>query len=331
MRTGLMFVPRVNFNNYQPPFAPEDLITSEDIYFPSETDGETIYKNFRNFFINEGHTVSVTNRCKGLVIYVADNCIINGVLSMSKRGCRWTPDNDFIPNNIDNLITPNGVQDFRIGKWGGNSTEWRWWSHHGYDGNAGVNGACGGGGSGGSRHWNCTVYAGYGGQGTALSGGAGGGGVSRASSSGHSGPGSNVGGAGGWASAYENSGWRATAGGGAGNPGGSWSSHRGGWAEDGEDGTGGTLVLIVKRNLVIGSNGVIQADGARGGDTPCHDWSQTWGSGGGGSGGGSITVLYSGNFINNGTIRANGGYGGNGEYYGGNGGVGSMRIHRIYR
>ncbi|MCA0352291.1 MAG: hypothetical protein LCH85_09865 [Chloroflexi bacterium] len=43
-------------------------------------------KQYTSLKINAGHTLTVANRCKGLVIYVHGDCTINGTLSMTARG-----------------------------------------------------------------------------------------------------------------------------------------------------------------------------------------------------------------------------------------------------
>ena len=56
------------------------LTTSGNISFGSVQDGDVVVKQFTNFTINAGHTVTTSNRCRGLVIYVNGDCTINGTL-----------------------------------------------------------------------------------------------------------------------------------------------------------------------------------------------------------------------------------------------------------
>jgi hypothetical protein len=85
------------------------------------------------------------------------------------------------------------------------------------------------------------------------------------------------------------------------------------------------LIILVYGDVEIGSTGIIESNGSKGGYSTAYYEK----SGGGGSGAGSITLLYTGNLINNGTIRANGGSGGSGDFIGGAGGAGSIRISKI--
>ena len=108
---------------------------------------------------------------------------------------------------------------------------------------------------------------------------------------------------------------------GAGNPPGTPS---GTYGTSGGTGNGGLLVINVKGNILIGSNGIICADGSDGGGNygPYSD-------GGGGSGGGSVNIFHTGTYTNNGTIRANGGQGGVADHHGGNGGNGCITITQL--
>ena len=307
-----------------------DLFTTGNVSFPSTTDGDTVYKYFNNLTINEGHTVTTSHRCKGLVIYCRGDCIINGILSMTARGCRGIGEH-FKPNNLDKLNTPDGVIDMSIGAVGGTggarvrartTQDLTYQYATGNTGNIGIDGACGGGGSGGagSGHSGGDAYSGAGSQGTTWSGGSGGGGCSVAHVYRIAQAGAINGGAGGNANSgsTNTSGAPRCASGGSGNNGGA-RSNSGCTGYAGLNGTGGLLILIVKGNLTI--NGIISSNGINGGSGGQI--------GGGGSGGGTVTILYK-NIFNNGSIQANGGSGGIGsQRYGGAGGAGSIRIQRI--
>ena len=299
------------------------LNTTGNVNFSSSTDGATVYRYYGNIRINSGHTVTVNNRCRGLVIYCRGDCIINGTLSMTARGCRGSGMN-FAPNNFDNLFRSFGFDDLTtgsVGGAGGSGRHVRGTNRNGYPGQVGINGTCGGGGGGracsggsGSRY----ATSGNGSAGTTWSGGAGGGGAdSNRSYTVNGGHGETNGGAGGNGHA-RSGGIARNAGGGAGNPGGIRScSGSCGNATHGQSGTGGLLILIVRNILVI--NGNIQSNGSNGGDGR---------AGGGSSGGGSITLCYGAKYINNGTVSAAGGSSVSG---GGAGGAGSVRVRKILR
>lgn len=295
-----------------------DLNTSGNVSFTSTLDGPTVYKNFKNLTINAGHTVTVSNRCKGLVIYCLGNCIINSNLTMTSRGCIATGVN-VNPYNLNKCVRRNcSFTDYSIpavGAAGGPAVH-----NVGYNiGSTGVNGQCGGGSSGQAQNgMGSSVYSGAGSAGTSYSGGSGGGAcIGNITLTG----GSAVanGGAGGYGVAVNASGPSSHGGGGgAGNPGGVGAGSKGGTGFPGETGTGGLIILIVRGNLTIGSTGLISSDGSAGGGGSAVFWA--WG---GSSGGGSITLLYGGTLSNTGTVRANGGGGGIA------GGAGSVRIAQI--
>lgn len=267
----------------------EDFI-SDNIPFQTIEDGNAIYKSYNNFTINSGHIVTVSNRCKGLYLLINGNLIVNGTLSMTARGANCEGKyiyRDTINNNIiysTKLITE--IDNFQLISYpiGGVAC-----TEINTVGNDGVNGACGGGGCGFIQNY---TDCGLGSNGTSFSGGAGGGAVSGNlniySENGY------INGGPGGTSGYHNS---YTLGGGAGNPGGGGI----GTNSFGRNGTGGSLILIVYGDIIIGNNGSIQANGSKGGTGRC---------GGGGSGGGSIHIFYSGTINNTSKITANGGLGG---------------------
>ena len=273
----------------------------------STLDGLAVIKNYTNLTINAGHLMTVTNRCKGLFIYVSGDCIINGTLSMTARGASavgadasfgklvassfWAQEkNPILSIPIPAIGAEGGIGGTVNGK-GGNGT-------------AGVYGQFGGGGGGGHDQGT----GGNGSTGTSFSGGSGGGGGQYATGN----NGAANGGAGGLAVDGNGSG----AGGGAGNPAGAGVSP----GLVGTSGTGGLLILVVRGNLTIGASGIISSNGSNGGNA--H-------SPGGASGGGSVIVLYGGTLNNTGTIQASGGIGGSGGYNGGDGGAGSTLLKQI--
>lgn len=267
-------------------------IVSND-QFTSVLDGDPVLRRFRNMTINAGHTVTPTQRCKGMYLLIEEDLIINGTLSMTARGAKAPGkfvgvDNHygFIYFNETNIFADSGL--FTIGKVGGvtplvsNSVAAN-----------GANNACAGGGSGSVG----SGKQGYGGPGTSFSGGPGGGG----SPAYNGGNGAADGGAGGNAASY-NPGCLMPAGGGAGNPGGArgagQANEGGGY---GGNGTGGLMILIVKGNIIFGPTGQIISAGSAGG----------WGNAsGGGSGGGAIHIFHKGTISNPEKVTAPGGSGG---------------------
>lgn len=202
-------------------------------------------------------------------------------------------------------------------------------------GNHGTIGQSGGGGCGGQGYFQGWGKGGAGAAGTCFSGGSGGGG-------GGSGGGGTFsiklgyaaaanGGAGGQGGADdESSGTRPPGGGGAGNPGGARGSPGGaGDATAGDNGTGGTLILVVGGNLTIGASGKIESNGSKGGwandnqvelavDANGYVISDTGADnagGGAGSGGGNILIVVRGTITVNGTVQS--ATSGAGSIYGG--------------
>lgn len=333
MRNSLPIIPK--YLNFFGDGKDGNLNTIEDVNFESVQDGDTVFKYFKNVYINEGHTVTVQNRCKGLVIYCLGDCIIRGTLSMTARGA-YADGETFAPNNLNDLIQWNQHIDRTIGAEGGASSNQDWtrssggyWSTSSiHNGNAAVNGACGGGGGGRGGWWRGGGYNGMGRNGNSFSGGAGGGGIAWVSSdaSGYSasfngGPGAN----GRARNTNDNYANRVHGNGGAGNPHGegyrSWNSAQYSYDPcDAEDGTGGLLILAVLGRLFISSTGIIESKGSNGGM-----YGQ---AGGGGSGGGTITILHNRGYTNNGSIIVDGGISGGG-WAGGAGGIGSLRVEEI--
>lgn len=272
------------------------LNTTSSLTITSTTDGDVVVRNYTSLTLNAGHTITVSNRCKGLLIYVAGDCTINGTVSMNSKGAKATGSyahyvyqsknyyGNFLP-----MYQFNSVKLYGSGSGGGAA------STNGLSAGEGYTGGGGGGYNGG-----------VGSAGTSWGGGSGGGGGPSATA------GYNYGGPGGAGSA-------ANTGGGAGNNGGAAGS--GGTA--GGTGTGGVIIFVVKGTFTLGNTGVITANGSVGGAGSA--------GGGGGSGGGRIIILYNQGYINNGgTITVNGGTGGGtSPTKGGDGGAGSITIKEI--
>ena len=319
-----------------------DFNSTGNTNFASTVDGSTVYRYYKNFTINNGHTVTTSNRCRGLVLYVDGDCTINGTLSMTARGCRGVGQS-FAPFKIDQIQTTSGIQNYTIGATGGAGGARRYLrlrgEINGLNGSSGQNGTCGGGGSGRIKMWNSGVhgqvpyaYSGSGSAGTTWSGGSGGGGVAKHHEDGgthYGGNGGSNGGAGGTGNAKLQN-WHhchSAAGGGAGNPGGAGFRGIGTPSSsiNGKTGTGGLIVLFVKNNII--NNNIIMSNGSLGGEAKVANDSCCCDGGGGSSGGGGITILRNGSYINNGTIST---AGGSRVFGGGAGGAGSLRNIRFF-
>lgn len=301
-----------NFKNYG------DFVSTGNIsddYFESTLDGDPVVRTYNNFTINEGHTVTTTNRCKGLYLNILGDLIVNGTLSMTARGAKAKGKYVLIDKigrkiyHTDSINTFNNNKNFiLIDKVGGlgvtNKTAWTAVSV----GGSGVSGACGAGGGN---------YMYRGGHGTSFSGGPGaGGGASNSSSAGMTSTmafnnctaGNDDGGAGGNGAYDTGSGHNAQGGGGAGNPGGTVRFKQ---SQAGFDGTGGLMILFVSGNIIIGPNGSIQSNGSSGGNGhPTVSNVYPYSQGGGGSGGGSLHIVHAGMLSNISNITVTGGPGG---------------------
>ena len=309
-------------------------------------DGDMVVKDYTNLTINAGHTLTVDQPCRGMMIFVSGDCVINGTLSMTNKGALANPtasggsDSNAVDSNGLRLCfqTAGGSTSFTnadtnfngcgtaartaIGNFGNPSSNGDTITvvraggaggsqSSGSSSNAGgtVANGTGGGGSGWCDGSGSTGGAGA--AGTCFAGGSGGGGGS-GNSSGAGGAGTANGGAGGAGSSAHN----AWVGGGAGNPAGTSAytgSYSGGTVAAGE-GLGGLLYLIVKGDLTIGASGSIEAKGGKGGamtNGSGASYGGAFASGGGGGGGGRTIVAYAGTLSNSGSISAAGTASGN--------------------
>lgn len=280
------------------------LTVSTNTDLTSVIDGDFVIKQYTSLTVNVGQVLSVSNRCKGLIIYVQGNCVLNGFISMTGKGANAVaPSDGLICSFYNDSSGTRGLPvDYLVTAAGGTGAAALTVSGTGITGGTILNGT-GGGGSGG--HNVNSGRSGAGADGTCFSGGSGGSGANTNNVIG--GNGAPDGGAGGDGPAGSNTG------GGAGNPGG----NPGGSGAAGSSGTGGFVMLVVGGNYTVGASGGVQADGLAGGGGT--------GSGGGGSGGGRVMVFYAGTLSNSGVHRANGGAGGIGSTRtGGAGGAGTV-------
>ena len=269
----------------------------------SVLDGPPLMLSFDNLTINQGHIFRPTLRCKGLYIYIKGTLTLNGSISMTQRGCRAEGKNIVInPKNkhvmyfdkdIELLDIPTNRFIAAYGGKGGasvvikNTTRV---ANHGASSDI----SSGGGGSGAAWHTDsgsCTSGAGS--QGTSFSGGSGGGGASAWNVTRVATDGQPDGGTGGNGVAYDaTSGHERYGGPGIGNDSGKYaygttSQKTWGWTP--VHGTGGSIILIVDGNIIIGSNGKIEANGA--GSVNAYPPSTNHRSiPGGTSGGGNISI-----------------------------------------
>ena len=310
------------------------LNSAGNVNLDSTLDGALVVKQYTSFLLNAGHTLTVTNRCAGLVIYVQGDCTINGALHMDQRGGK----SDQVP--------------FAAWRLGDEAAFLRWLPANRFPP---VGGAGGAGGAGG----NVSGAGGAGGPGRLYGGGfGGGGGGGGANVSGTSVPG----GAGGPVSSGELASYQSSrpnnrgtvvtlypyeghkggpgAGGsaclaavgttdiktgfGGAGPGGGGGGHNNTLTDNcsgsGGQYPGGLIVLAVQGNLTIGAAGVLRVQGGAGGDGGSSGGGGGNGGGGGGSGGGIILLFHKGTYANSGAVSAPGGSGGNPGSTGGWGG-----------
>lgn len=265
------------------------LNTTGDITFDVTVDGEPVVKRYTSVTINAGHTVTVSNRCKGLIILCQGNVVINGAIRMDDKAAKigsgvpgGTSTNFAIMSPITStfayMLVPVGGAGGDGGKGGG--------TQGGIGGKGGSNsafgGSAGGGGGGGAARYVSQIWYG---------GGDGGSGADSGVSGGQGGIGGG-----------------STYGPTAGAP--------------GDYGTGGgILAIIAGGNITIGATGVVSASAVAAGrpgkdtyDGSTNGWA---GGGGGGKGAGVAVLAHKGSYTNLGSVVVNGSDGGDG----GNGGL----------
>lgn len=293
-----------------------------------DNDSGILVKHYTSLTINMNHIVSMAGRNRAVVIYVSGDCCICGTLTNSKGATSAATKIDInrlgpIGENFSTLNSRNSEPGYIITVTtpaaGGAGAAGVGSNADGTAGTAGSSGGLGGGGSGGREN---AGTSGAGVTATSYSSGPGGGGAANASGS----NGVSNGGAGG-AGGFSGAGY--SAGGGAGNPGGANANG----ASDGGTGTGGTIILLVRGILTITPNGIVSANGTKGGDATAGG--ATGRCAGGSSGGGRSIVIYSGGTSTNyGTVQASGGVsatasGATANRQGGAGGAGSTTVQQV--
>ena len=71
-------------------------------------DGDMVVMNYRNLTINNGVTITTDQPCRGMLIYVKENCTINGTLTMTARGAYANP--TVAGGSDGNAVSSNGLR-----------------------------------------------------------------------------------------------------------------------------------------------------------------------------------------------------------------------------
>lgn len=67
------------------------LLVGSVVSIPSVQDGDMVVVNARTLTIDAGYTLTVANRCRGLLVYSKSHATINGTISMTGKGCHANP------------------------------------------------------------------------------------------------------------------------------------------------------------------------------------------------------------------------------------------------
>jgi hypothetical protein len=296
----------------------------------TNTIGETIIKEYSDVILNSGHTMTISNPARALIITSQGNITINGTVNLDYKG-----------GYGDRYLTVEGVNYDLLGGLGGDGGS-TYTDNLGGKVDSGLRcagGMRGGGGDGGK--WGTPgrggrkntpfdldptsyvdeAYESSSGSRNAASGenGAGGGGAATGllmsgTWGAYAGPARGIADGG------------ASGGGGAIHVRSSTGFHNAGGSTRPTAGLtgGGVLVLLARGNITI--NGQILARGINGGPGGAayqiNAWDAGGGCGGGGSGGGRVLSVYRGSYSNSGIVTLTGGAGGlGGSGYDGNNGI----------
>lgn len=284
-----------------------DVVINNHVELPSVMNGDMVVRNYRNLTVEAGGVLTVSNQCRGMLLYVSGDLVLDGTIEMDSKGCRCDPADAVVTS-----FTPVPASDGKgVGE--GGLVFARTKKGHGESGKSDLSG-CGLAAVSAEANQSTIsdgillTIARYNEAGTR--GGKGGGGYGGAGGSG-AGVGGGAGAGGGSGASGVN-----TAGTGAGGPsadGGSAGTNvtpQSGGA-GGCGGAGGLICIFVKGNVQIGSTGKIYFGSPNGGNNG--------GQGRGGAGGGRDSGNGGGNAGGKGGIDGGNGY----TYGGGGGGAGS--------
>lgn len=332
------------------------LNTGGNVSLTSTLDGDIVVRHYTDITINTGHTLTTTNRCRGLLLFADGDVQIDGTVDMTDRGCKANPTETSVtsdtpvPPTDGNPVGSSGIRFPFITAAGGDTLAAAEFQGTGNDlfglisnfpalsANGDIIAIPRVGAAGGTDPGGSNVPGDPGDAGTGLQSGGGGtagkgtvaindggsgtcfsGGVGNGGTfSGALPDASDFGGAGGDADPASTG-----SGGGAGNPGGAGS----GAGNAGDDGTGGLIIIIASGTVTISGTGNILTAGSNGGNSDGGGDNP----GGGGSAGGIIFIAHKGAFTNSGTVAAAGGTGGTGvpTIAGGAGGAGTVTTQLV--
>lgn len=283
-----------------------DLIVNEDTIMEVLEDQGQIIKQYNNLTINEGATLKPSGRCNGMILLIKGNLVVNGTISVKKCAPLLNSNESEAKKEphikiCGNLKGGNGGKG-GDGKFSGGKGGLGGLGHE-------LGGGYGGGGAGDGNYdgsldtaggdseprppvgivWPCTTSGEYG------AGGKGGKSASSYPYGGISDGGAAPGGSGG-------------------------TYYRANFVEGTPNGPikglpgdaygGGLLIIFVKGSVRIGSTGIIDADGGIGAgidESSGYFYSADRPGLGGSAGGGIIAIIHTGDYINSGSIHANGG------------------------
>ena len=82
-------------------------------------DGDMVVKQYNSLTVNAGHTITPDQPCRGMLIYVAGDCVVNGKISMTARGAAANPTT---AGASDNAAVPAAGLQYGIKMTGGTDT-----------------------------------------------------------------------------------------------------------------------------------------------------------------------------------------------------------------